>query len=503
MMTAEKRREFERLLVQGVDPFEMKLDVPDFATAKWTARVGTDLASPKLPILGTHGRRLNNFCVGSDPEFVFTHERSSHKVNAADIGMKPGLAAGCDQNQRLAELRCHPTNSVVEHVAGIMACLRWMYRVVPATREYRWRAGAWFDNDGIGGHVHFGRKRPNRIVEVAGLDGVAKALQAIQIFPNKEWSRRQQGDPHRQIYGAFGDTRKQLHGYEYRTLPSWLCSPTKAFIVITATKLAVLDPELTAKWDRDYLNGNTAMQLLTYLARYYAGRDDDAWILKYLLTGPNQLSFNCPADFKPMWGLPKLPVICKPTSNILPACIAPLASEVSEMTSHLLQAEPLSFVENEPTFKSAVPKGYTWLYDVGVANLNRGGVGDLTHDLVIPNVGSCVLQFGERFSISHGLWESWTPKERAKVRDLFPEFNSTTVEPSGTAMRVTFDTRRDYNMLTVDGIRRARQFVLKMGLMPFWTVETVKESSFTDWITARKAQSKTKVKQPRIEERNL
>jgi hypothetical protein len=501
MMTSEKRRQFERLLVQGVDPFQMNLDVPEFATARWTARVGKDLASVPSPVLGKHGRRLNNFCIGSDPEFVFVPGGSGHKVNACDLGLRPALAAGCDQNQRLAELRCHPTTSVVEHVSGILTCLRWMYRVVPHTREYNWRAGAWFDNDGIGGHVHFGRKRPNREMEVLGLDGVARALQATNIFPNNEWQRRQQGDAHRQIYGAFGDIRKQLHGYEYRTLPSWLCSPAKAFVVLTASKLAVMDPELSMKWSSSPLSVETGTRYLTYLARYYAGRDDDAWILKYLLTSASGM-FGCPKDFKRNWGFPATAVACKPTSNILPACIEPLPEEITEITDHLLQAKPLSFVENEPTFKDTVPADYHWMYDLGVSNLSRGGVGDLCHDLVVHKTCTVALQFSDRFSISKGLWDNWTPSERREVQQMFPEWKNTTIEPY-SGLRVLFDTRRDANMLTVDGIKRARKFVLKMGLMPFWTVNTVKPTSMEEWIQDRKALSKTKVKQPRIEERNL
>lgn len=498
-MTKENRALFEKQLVQGYEPWEMGLDLGEFQRNRLLARVGMDLSAVGMPKFGIHGRRLNNFCIGSDPEFVFVAPGSGHKTHAAELGLKPGLAAGCDQNQRLAELRGWPTTSAVEHVAGILSALRWMYRVYPAVRPYYWRAGAFYDNDGIGGHVHFGRKRPNRPAEVAGLDGVATSFRSVGIFPNAEWFRRTQGDPHRQIYGRLGDIRPQLHGYEYRTLPSWLCNPTKAFVVLTATKLSVLDPELTAAWLlKTEWTPPDFHRALTYLARYYAGRDDDAWLLKYLLVRPEMPFAACERDFKIHWGFPKGDTlgVGRTTTNIIPACIRPDSSEITEISESILQAKPLVFREVAPTFKNTIPEGYFWYPDRGVTGITRGGVGDITGNLVGSVDRMLNLVFGsDQFRISADIIGSWTLTEYNEFRRLFPE------------CRIYRDRNQWLEipryMTEVANISRARKLLLKMGLFPLWTVDSVTELSYTEWKEYRKLATGGKKRQPRTEERTI
>ena len=179
---------------------------------KWSTN-HTPLVSPS--VFTVSGRHLNHFCVGSDPEFSFATP-TGDRVEARNCGLMVGLAAGCDQNERLVELRPWPSVSVVEHVAGILTTLGWMQRVYGSTIfPFIWRAGAFFGGDGMGGHVHFGRKRPTRAEEVAALDGLARVFRVTGLFPVEEWDRRVKGDRLGQIYGAPGDFRIQRHGYEY------------------------------------------------------------------------------------------------------------------------------------------------------------------------------------------------------------------------------------------------------------------------------------------------
>ena len=476
----------------------LPLDCTESTKLKWLERADKDIETVKCPIL-SQGRRINNFCLGSDPEFVFARE-GGNRIDAATLGLKPGLAAGCDQNQRLAELRGWPSSSVLEHVAGILASLRWMYRVYPDTREYAWRAGGWYLTDGIGGHVHFGRKRPTRDPEVRGLDGLAFAFRAMGFFNNAEWDRRNRGDEHRQVYGLYGDIRPQLHGYEYRTLPSWLDTPAKAFIVLTASKLAILDPELLSSWPTSVvLAPQKGQQLLRYLARYYAGRDDDAWILKYMLQSRSTtleaafdgMRFN--TNFKPYWGFsPRNDTISKLPSKILPACIEPCASEIKEIEKNLLEFKPLTFVENAPTFKNEIPKNYYWLYGDGIRGQGRAGVGDLLHNMVGHSSYTIGFVFDERFSISHDLYSEWTPEEQKIVIKMFGKFSI-----NRGHSRVIVLPR---NLTIVPEIAKTRIFFLKMGLFPLWTVETVEEKSFQSWLASRKKLTKTK---PLAEERTL
>lgn len=438
--------------------------------------------------LTEQGRRINNFCIGSDPEFVFIHPAQSKKIRANDVGLRPGLAAGCDQNLRLAELRGYPTTSAVEHVAGLMASLRWMYRTYPRTLEMSWRAGAHYDGDGIGGHVHFGRKRPNRDQEVLALDGMANIFRRGSFFSNTEWERRIQGDALNQRYGDFGDIRPQLHGYEYRTLPSWLCSPMKAFTILTASKLAVIDPEMTIPWrDRtDIGSVHDALEVLGHFARYHAGRDDDAWILKHLMTQDVFLRQAetwwkpCP-DFKANWGLniAEMSIPSKQPTLIIPAVIAPHASEVKEMTTHLSDFTPLGYRELAPTFKNTLPnKRYYWMYKGNYPGMQYGGAGDLLHNLVGYEDVPIQLRLGNGFFLSTDLFQELPLEGKRMFKELFP------------GALVTFEQTRSFQIdrhcMGVDKISSLRKFLLHCNYFPLWTIDTIKESSYSDFTSQKK-----------------
>lgn len=498
MLNPLARQEFEKELVRGVALENITIDCHETIKTRWMDRIRKNVGECVKPTIAPIGRRMNNFCLGSDPEFVFVLPGSSHKTNAVDLGLRPALAAGSDQNRRLAELRGWPTKSVVEHLAGILTSLRWMYRIYPDVRSYYWRSGAYYDSDGIGGHVHFGRKRPNRTNEIEGLDGVARVFRNLLMFPNKEWDRRQQGDAHRQIYGGYGDIRQQLHGYEYRTLPSWLCNPTKAFLVLTATKLAILDPSLTANWFKQRTWGvSESLTALKHLANYYAGRDDDAQILKYILNRPvpakKIFGFSeLTNDFKPAWGFSS--IITPPTklpSRILAACVEPLPSETEEIITHLVDSTDLLYKENPPTFKNVLPTDYFWFYDSAINNIGWSGVGDLCHNLVMFSNAAFNIRFAERANISRDFFSALTVEEQKYVKINFPSMFVT----AETSRTVTFS--RD--MLTVPNIQKTRHFLLKTGMFPLWTVDSVEESSFPKWKETRKSIKGSR--KPRIEER--
>src|SRR5882757_1603280 len=382
------REKFEKFLVSRNPVISDQFDniIPE-VKERWTKKF--DSYAPALSgELKLNGRRINNFMVGSDPEFCFVDPtRLTQKVAASHFGMRPALAMGADQNQRLVELRPAPAVSVVEHVAGILSALRWMVRIYPNCIPYQWRAGAYFAGDGLGGHVHFGRKRNTRDDEIEGLDGLARTFRILNLFPNDEWRRRSNGDERHQIYGAYGDYRKQAHGYEYRTLPSWLTSPVLAFTVITASKLVVLDPSVTKNWSAKP-SMNQALRNLCNLAKLYAGRDDDALILLDLIQKNRLLPYGCPGSgalcFKEAWGFSPMPELDREAFGVVPAMIDPAPEEVVHMHEFLTKGTPLTFYKAKTNFVKDVPKGYIWMYP-GVPQIARAGIGDFFHDLVVSN----------------------------------------------------------------------------------------------------------------------
>lgn len=481
----EIRQRLERALIKGENPATALEGV----SPEWQQRVSSriesalaDFSNP--PSLGNSGRRMNNFCIGSDPEFVFVRPGRSSKIAAAELGLKPALAAGCDQNQRLAELRGWPTVSVVEHVAGIMASLRWMYRLYPATRDFQWRAGAYYDGDGIGGHVHFGRKRPSRKEEIAGLDGVTKVFRAVNCFSNKDWDLRIMGDSRSQRYGDYGDFRLQVHGYEYRTHPSWLCSPMKAFFVLTTSKLAIYDPDLVAAWYGRTFTPAQGLEALQRLAMYYAGRDDDAWILKHLLADPSRIrrhveTWNRPyPDFKEYWGF-RSAEPTEPRSQILAACVRPDETETAEVAEHLIRGIPLTYREVAPTFRQEIPPDYRWLYQNNLARgLQNGGAGDLTHNLVTSRAHSLAVNVNStgQHIVAYDVWSLWTAEEQKKAKELYPSLH--------VSSDYTNFVQIDRAETGVEGIRKSKAF-LRSGLFPLWTIDEVQAGSYETWLTAR------------------
>lgn len=434
----------------------------------------------KSPQLFTRtGRHLNNFCIGSDPELCL-QANGTKKYEAYASGMRVGLGAGCDQNERLVEFRPYPSKSVVEHIAGILTDFRWMYRVYgPGMRgPVIYRAGAFFDGDGMGGHVHFGRKRPTRNDEIAALDGLTKAFCAAKLFPLDEWDIRMKGDARGQQYGLLGDMRVQKHGYEYRTLPSWLQSPVLAFIVLTCSKLAVLNPRVTTPWQKN-MTELEAKQKLKGLAKLYKGRDDDAYLLYHVLTrpGPDPFAVVYNGNCGTAWGIPtETPMFETVLPAILPACIKPTTDEVKEIQAHLLYGLPLDFVKTVPDFKTTVPEGYHW-YPATCAPRRRSGFGDFLHDLVGSK--KFTLSFDYTTAFSFGVYGHlplcWNSAEKTLLKKYFPTIQITPREGHDTVITIPKDLCQ---AKTLPGLKA---IVVKSGIFPLWTVETVTHNSLTKW----------------------
>lgn len=475
------RQEYLRSLLLGKDLTEAPISCRDRLWAEDHSPV------PSPFDLTKSGRRLNPFCVGSDPEFCFVDARGK-KIEAIQLGLRVGLAAGCDQNERLVELRPWPSVSVVEHVAGILTALRWMYRVYgPSLEGMHLRAGAFFAGDGIGGHIHFGRKRPTRTDEIAALDGVARALSQVGIFPMDEWQHRIVGDRLGQVYGKPGDFRIQRHGYEYRTLPSWLQSPAVAFICLTFAKLAVLDPEIPRSWAKE--PPEKAASLLRGLAKFFRSRDDDAYILYHLLTisGDEIFKVAHSANFAPAWGLSNIEYLPLEGAYILPDSIAPDDSEIKEVQEHLMLGTPLKFRRLSPSFVTHLPHDhYQWL-PLHVSTGRRSGFGDFIHNLVTHRKIRINWDYSnnDAFRVTGCLGSFWGPKDVEKVREVCgPVLVTTGGHTSWNDGQTTLTIPKPLCQTT--RIKAFKHLLTETGLFPIWTVNSVKEDSAKNWLLANK-----------------
>lgn len=328
------------------------------------------------PILSvpTQLRLLNRFPVGADPEFMFLGESSGEVqgVPATDLGFKTGLAYGADVNGRLAELRPKPSRFGLRVVASLLATLRWLAYLNPKTTYLIWKAGAYSQRDGLGGHIHFGRKRASRGKEIKALDKLTASLYRSNVFSKTEGEHRKRHTE----YGKFGDYRLQTHGYEYRVLPSWLDSPWMAYFTIVVAKLAVYDPELVTAW-RDAGEGGSRLKALL---AYFKSRDDDAHIAYHALARWGLPRF-FGGDFKGRWGVDFTYNQGKQDVSVLPPYIVPTDKEVQEMFTHLTEATPL--LPNRPKLSwtpSRIPPGFESIIAV-TKTAGQIGLGELIWDL--------------------------------------------------------------------------------------------------------------------------
>lgn len=462
--------------------------IQDAPWADWATN-HAPLKSPSIHTLS--GRRLNHFCVGSDPEFAFSDPGRDHKINATDLGLKVGLAAGCDQNERLVELRPFPSPSVVKHVAGILTCLRWMSRVYGRyTNQLTWRSGAFFDGDGMGGHVHFGRKRPSRPEEVKALDGLARVFRGTGLFNNAEWDRRIRGDNIGQRYGVEGDFRVQAHGYEYRSLPSWLQSPLTAFIAVCASKLAVFDPEVTSGWKTQ--TQPVCRDLLRGLAKLYRSRDDDAYLMYHVLTAKGDLPFviDLEADFKKAWGLDKAPLNKAEERYILPASIEPTEVEVNQIQDYLLNGTPINYIESPAAFKHSLPNGYLWIPKL-IGGRRLPGFGDLLHNMACHENHVITLQQynGDAISIVGGLADIWDHDDVLFMRRYAPLLIKGGNKPQKDGVTST-DISVPRMLCTTTEVSGLRGMLFDSGLFPLWRVAEVEADSYSAWESVNKSQVK-------------
>ncbi len=360
--------------------------VPDERIAKW---LRTLLKAPAIESFPTEWKHVNRFTVGADPEFVFV-DAGGRRVDAGALEFRQGRAFGADNNGRLAEIRPQPDRSTLVVTASIMSTLRWMALVMPVTRELEWRAGAFQFNDGLGGHVHFGRKSPlaggerqaipegRTVHEVSALDTLNSLLTQAGIYPLEEVRRRINGDAHGQIYGRNGDVRAQNYGYEYRTFPSWLDNPWSAFFTMTLAKLAVHKPELLQRMAVDDRAKNKVANLLAY----YKGTDDDA-ALAYRTFLRIGLPQHYGGDFKKRWGA-EYPMTAKTAVQVVPGAIRASEDEIKDMFHHLATGSNLATRIPEPAWgPTTPPRGFFQVLDI-VNTTHVRGLGELLSDAAMP-----------------------------------------------------------------------------------------------------------------------
>ena len=440
------------------EAFPLGTEVPRERLTRWLARlteVPKDFASQR--------RYVNRFKVGADPEFTFIARGTTSRKDAQAFSLKQGPAFGADNNGRLAEIRPHPSRSVVEVCASVLATLRWMAILHPQTTSYEWHAGAWSVEDGLGGHVHFGRKRPNRAREIAALDSIEETMLDLGLFDAVQQETRRGGDSHHQLYGRLGDFRLQAHGYEYRTFPSWLDSPELAFLTMTLAKLGVHDPSFVWPYKKGANNNNRLVNFLSY----YKNSDDDARLASAMLKGR---VFGRGGDFKPRWGISVLGMIGGQRPSVVPLSIKPSKEDTAEMFEYLLNQTPLKMRIPTPTWEPInPPRGYRMVIDSS-QTIQRKGIGELCWDICCSE--QMMLSIARENVPGHN-----RRRPVAIWRDLGRSIPNNIFAKHGISQEIIFIHPESLDQGRSGAIRQ----LLLSGALPLWRVKDVQPNSWDQW----------------------
>jgi Phage phiEco32-like COOH.NH2 ligase-type 2 len=412
-------------------------------------------------------RWVNRFKLGADPEFVLDNQ-GVERMDAKNFRLHQGVAFGVDNNGRLVEIRPYPSRSALQVVASILETSRWMAATVENLLLYGWRSGAFLYGDGVGGHVHFGRKRPGLKIAVQALDQLEKELDELGVFPLQEILRRRMGDERHQHYGMPGDIRHQAHGYEYRTFAGWLDSPQLAYFILTLSKLVVYNPEL-------FLNKRatveaTVSRLRNFLA-YYRDVDDDARLCLVMIE--RMLPIHRGGDFKKAWGIDSKHVDPILYPAYIPSFIKPSPGAITDVLDLILNDRPLSWKPPVVTWSPyQLPEGYISCMEA-TATIGAKGLGELLWDtcyhrnfrLQFVNARDCGKMFKIPSLIAYSTCKNWKERCRQQVGTY-----------EGHAI-ISEEHARVENL-------RACKEVLLNGVIPIWNVRTVQTDSLDKWLKA-------------------
>jgi hypothetical protein len=169
-----------------------------------------------------------DFTLGADPEMLCHDGREV--IVAGEVVGDEDSQFGVDGNGINFELRPNPSKDPLKIVSNIRDILL----SHPEYSKYNFLAGSYKHNYALGGHIHFGIKS-DKIHQDTATPILSQYLGSLGILVEDKYearARRFNGG-----YGGFSDNRAQDHGFEYRTLSSWLTSPyiAAAFLCLAKT----------------------------------------------------------------------------------------------------------------------------------------------------------------------------------------------------------------------------------------------------------------------------
>lgn len=257
-------------------------------------------------------KNIRDFLIGQDAEMVVLNGSRLAKFEG-DIKGEIGLDGQTGQSNT-TEIRTNPSCCPIEIVNKVYGVFHRRVKGYPNYLKYTWLAGSYKSGRSLAGHIHFGVKEYS-IKNSEANQIVANYLGALSLCleDRKEGiARRSSG-----TYGFLNDFRKQPHGFETRSLSSWLSSPHVSTAHLALAKTIMFEilnnpsfhPVLRFT-DDDFIKVNTAkvkkyfpeiwaeIQKMVLYPKYKQYID----LFKFLIE--NNLSWFVPnADIKSAWAI--------------------------------------------------------------------------------------------------------------------------------------------------------------------------------------------------------
>ncbi|QKG84510.1 hypothetical protein GXN76_08480 [Kroppenstedtia pulmonis] len=204
---------------------------------------------------------MDQVMMGADPEFLLQHTKgelvmaSKYFPRFGQVGCD-AIWHGSNRNRKpLVELRPRPSTNPHKLVMRMYQGMVYASKKIDDSKV-KWLSGALpHPSYPLGGHIHFSGI-PLNFKLLRALDNYL-ALSLVLVEDLKGVKRRPK-------YGFLGDFRNQFHGgFEYRTLPSWLISPTLTKGVLALAKVVAAyypylpdDPLAQLRFQKAYYQGN-------------------------------------------------------------------------------------------------------------------------------------------------------------------------------------------------------------------------------------------------------
>lgn len=439
-------------------PEQLTVGLPSHLPQKWINRFYKSMKFESLPC--SH-RLVNRFMVGADPEFVLVDPIRGTHVALEGLGLHVGPAFGSDLCGRLAELRPAASRFVLEVVASILTELRWMALTSPGLRDYNWVSKPYIGRDGVGGHVHLGRKRAEfQEREIKALDRMFQIMTAGEVFHKEGVAERRRQTK----YGRLGDFRSQRHGYEYRSMPTWLESPWLAYLTLTMAKLTTYNPSLVT----GTVVNVSPRKFIRNLLAFYKGMDDDALIAYNALETlgfPVQLG----TDFRPAWGL-VYPEDVHVKAQYIPEIIPGTTEDIQALFTHFQTGKPLQPTIPIETWKKDLPEDYELVLKYHRTIQNKA-IGELVSGLVTHKSMRIGFESGHE-----GMWlKFYGPIEifptKEQIHELLGAVTAVSYSPGTPEVKISASIRESNEMM-------ANLKKLLMQTLPVWKAEEVTAESF-------------------------